>query len=285
MLTIGLILQITLATGCSTTQPEVITQVQTVISEVPVTVEVTTETIREMEVTRQVEIMRDVEVTRIIEIEVEIVVTATETPTPEASPTPSANPTITPTPTATATPTQTPIPTSTPDLGATATVQAYGSLTVAKGNGIYTVGTEILPGKWRSTGTREDCYWSRLDVNQNIIDNHFGLSGGTVNIRPSDYEVEFLDCGTWEYAEGEVLVLQDDASAPKGNGIYTVGLEIAPGRWESTGTQDDCYWARQTDTQDLIDNHFGNAGGTITIQPTDYEVVLWDCGTWEYRGQ
>ncbi|MEZ4519495.1 MAG: hypothetical protein R3C44_22580 [Chloroflexota bacterium] len=267
-------------TSCSSQEPEVVTEIQTVIAEVPVTVEVTVETVREAEVTREVE------VTRVVEL----VVTATHTSTPENSPTPSATATIAPTPTETATPTvtptptNTPVPTSTPDLSATATVEAYGSLAAPKGNGIFTVGTEILSGKWRSTGTREDCYWARYDSNQNILDNHFGWAGGTVNIRPSDYEVEFLDCGTWDYVENEVLVLQGDASEPKSDGIYTVGLEIAPGRWQSTGSQDNCYWARLTANQDIIDNHYGNAAA-VTVRPNDYEVVFWDCGVWEYLGQ
>lgn len=72
-------------------------------------------------------------------------------------------------------------------------------LTAPRGDGFYTVGDEIAAGKWRSTGTGDDCYWERLDANQEILDNHFGSAGGTVTIRPSDYEVRFEDCGQWEY--------------------------------------------------------------------------------------
>lgn len=105
-----------------------------------------------------------------------------------------------------------------------------------------------------------------------------------MNIRPTDHEVEFDDCGTWEYVENEVPVLQGTAVDPKGDGFYTVGLEIAPGRWESTGTGDSCYWARLDGNQNLLDNHFGNAGGSITVRPTDYEIEFNECGTWQYAG-
>ncbi len=105
-----------------------------------------------------------------------------------------------------------------------------------------------------------------------------------MNIRATDYEVEFNDCGTWTYVENEVKVLQENAAEPKGTGFYTVGVEIVPGRWQSTGTGDGCYWARLDGNQNLIDNHFGNAGGTITIGQNDYEVEFNDCGTWEYQG-
>lgn len=67
------------------------------------------------------------------------------------------------------------------------------------GNGFFTVGVEIGPGLWRSTGTGDGCYWARLNSNQGILDNHFGNAGGTVRIRSTDFEVEFDDCGTWEY--------------------------------------------------------------------------------------
>ena len=43
------------------------------------------------------------------------------------------------------------------------------------------------------------CYWASLDANENIIDNHYGLAGGIVVIRVSDYEVAFAGCGVWEY--------------------------------------------------------------------------------------
>ena len=77
--------------------------------------------------------------------------------------------------------------------------RAAAELTAPKGSGFFTVGVEIAPGKWQSTGTGSGCYWARLDANQDILGNHFGDAGGTVTIRSSDYEVQFTDCGTWEF--------------------------------------------------------------------------------------
>lgn len=276
-----LVLVIVLA-NCSASEPETVIVKETLIAEIPVTVMVTEQVTVEkiVEVTRDVEVTREVEVTRIVELPV----TVTPTSTPVNTPTPSNTPTITPTPSNTPTSTATPTPTATPNLAQTATVEAYGELAAPKRNGFYTVGIEILPGKWRSNGKGNSCYWARLDANQDILGNHFGTAGGTVNIRPTDIEVEFDDCGIWEYVENEEKVLQDDASDPKGNGFYTVGVEIAPGRWQSTGTNDNCYWARLDSNQNIIANHFGNAGGMVTISPNDYEVEFNDCGTWEYQG-
>lgn len=152
------------------------------------------------------------------------------------------------------------------------------------GDGFHLVGSEIKPGKWHSTGTGTSCYWARYDSNQNILDNHFGLAGGTVNVRPTDYEVEFNRCGMWEYVELAAKVLLPNAAEPKGDGFYTVGVEIVSGRWRSTGTGTSCYWARLDSYQDILDNHFGQSGGTVTIRDTDYEAEFHGCGTWVFLG-
>ena len=69
--------------------------------------------------------------------------------------------------------------------------------TTIKESGIYMVGIQISPGRWKSMGSDDSCYWERRDINQEIIDNHFGYAGGTVTIRETDYEVSFEDCGIW----------------------------------------------------------------------------------------
>ena len=269
-----------ISVACATAEPETVTIRETVVAELPVTVEVTVE--NRVEGPVEVEVTRQVEVTRLVEVEVPV--TVTFTPTPLNTPTPSNTPTVTPTPSQTPTATASPTATATPDLSATATIEAYGVLAAPKGNGFHTVGQEILPGKWRSSGSGAGCYWARLDANQGLLDNHFGLAGGTVNIRANDYEVEFNGCGTWTYVEDELPVLTETAADPKGDGFYTVGVEITPGRWESTGTGDGCYWARLDGNQNILDNHFGSAGGSITIRPNDYEIEFNGCGTWEFAG-
>jgi hypothetical protein len=94
-----------------------VTVIHTAIAEVPVTVEVTNEVIKEVtkevEVTRSIEVTRNVEVTRIVEV----IVTPTATEGPSPTPTNTATPTITPS----LTPTYTPTPTNTPTITPTFT--------------------------------------------------------------------------------------------------------------------------------------------------------------------
>lgn len=85
--------------------------------------------------------------------------------------------------------------------------------------------------------------------------------------------------------QGEARAAAAVLTEPKGDGLWTVGLEIAPGRWRSSGTGDDCYWQRSPDgnPDDIIDNHFGLAGGTVTIREGE-EFETEDCGVWEFVG-
>jgi hypothetical protein len=57
-------------------------------------------------------------------------------------------------------------------------------------------------------------------------------------------------------------------------------VEISAGTWESQGIDDFCYWERLDRNQNIIDNYLGQAGGSATIQPIDYEFHASDCGEW-----
>ena len=121
------------------------------------------------------------------------VVTATHSPTPKFTAT------ITLTPTNTATPTKTPTETPSPNLTQTQEAEDFAKLITNKYSGFFLVNVDIAPGSWRSTAGQESCYWARLSKTGDILDNHYGNSGGTVFIRASDYEVNFDGCGEWNY--------------------------------------------------------------------------------------
>lgn len=151
-------------------------------------------------------------------------------------------------------------------------------ITAPKMDGFYIVGIEISSGKWLSDRPGDGCYWAKLDKNQVIIEQYFGHAG-LITIEPEVYEIMMDQCGTWEFT-----IPQDDVTAPKVDGYYIVGIEIAAGKWESNGTGAECYWARIAVTQSVIENHDGLAGGTMIIQPGDYMVEMEGCGTWEFAG-
>ena len=84
-------------------------------------------------------------------------------------------------------------------MAQTATAEAWARLIEPKGDGFYLINIDIAPGIWRSTGTGDSCYWAVTDRTGDIIDNHFGMAGGTAYIPATGFQVEFDDCGIWEY--------------------------------------------------------------------------------------
>lgn len=118
----------------------------------------------------------------LVEQTVEVPVTVTPSPTPLF------------TPTVTLTASRTPIPSNTPRPTAT-----EDPTRTTKYDGYYLVGPEISSGLWRSTGQGDSCYWELTTRTGDIIDNHFGMSGGTMYIPATAFQARLQDCGPWEF--------------------------------------------------------------------------------------
>jgi len=146
-----------------------------------------------------------------IQARVEQTVTVfTEVPSATPYPTYTSYPSLTPDPTytpliviVTTTATKTPRFTSTTTGTPTETMMPTATLDHTKEDkppGFYLVGSEISPGIWRSLGSSDSCYWSITTKTGSIIKNHFGMSGGTMYITESAFQVQLdEDCGNWTY--------------------------------------------------------------------------------------
>jgi hypothetical protein len=174
-------------------------------------------------------------------------------------------------------------------LAAAATVAALGttrteSQTPTFKDGVYLVNQEIPPGTYRSDPNVKggSCYWKRSAEGDDILNNDITLPGALVTIQPSDYQFESRGCGPWtmlDMAALPVLPIEQQA-APKIDGHYIVGVDMAPGLWWSDGKSSRCYWERANSTQDINDNYRGYGGGAVLIRPTDFEFYASNCGTW-----
>jgi len=95
--------------------------------------------------------------------------------------------------------------TSTLDITKTVTVTAPPPPSVPKTtmetDGTYRVGTDIVPGTYRS-GT-SDCYWARLNsLNEtHIIDSNISTGPQAVMIQPSDRAFLTHSCQPWQKAD------------------------------------------------------------------------------------
>ncbi len=72
---------------------------------------------------------------------------------------------------------------------------------------------------------------------------------------------------------------------PHGNGVYQVGVSIAPGTWRAIPDRNSfCYWARRKYDGILLSEHYGPPGGEIFIHETDFEVEFDHCGVFVFMG-
>lgn len=223
-------------------------------------------------------------------------------PTPEASddpsPTPTDEPDVTNTPAeATSTPvpptatdpptaTLTPAPpTATPEPSPTPTPSAF-----TFGEGVKIVGENVPPGIYRSTGPGgglfDSCYWERLSgfggTLDEIVANEFADYRQVVEIKGSDAGFNSEGCGEWT---DDLSPITAEPTAPFGDGVWIVGVDIAPGTWQSETPPDgSCYWERMSgfggELDDIIANEFTESQQVVTIQPGDVGFKSDGCGTW-----
>ena len=79
--------------------------------------------------------------------------------------------------------------------------------TTMETDGTYRVGTDIVPGTYRSAGPSpegaSDCYWARLNsLNEtHIIDSNISTGPQVVMIQPSDRAFVTHSCQPWQKAE------------------------------------------------------------------------------------
>lgn len=155
----------------------------------------------------------------------------------------------------------------------------------AFGTGTHLVTTDIPPGRYRSVNAASgSCYWARLRNTSGsataIIANDIGAGPRLVEIVASDAAFESNRCGLWTEVSGPVTT---SVTAPFGDGVYLVGVDIQPGVWRSNGTGPGCYWARLRNLRgegDVIENVTGAAPALVAIGPTDLAFKANRCGTW-----
>lgn len=129
--------------------------------------------------------------------------------------------------------------------------------------GTYVVGSEIEPGFYRSSR-----YWSRLDANQDIIDNDLVWGDGwtLVEIKSSDKYIEFSGVA---YALEDMPVL-DPIAEGFTEGSYLVGVDIQPGTYRINAEGDSmAYGSRLACDRDILDNDLNSGSVILTVKSSD----------------
>ena len=159
-----------------------------------------------------------------------------------------------------------------------------------KGDGTFTVGSDIQPGTYKSSGNDDGmCYWERekdaKGTDDSILANDNVTGSSYVTITKTDKFFKSTDCKDW------YPVSADRGAAPKstvsGDGMYKVGTDIVPGTYSSAGG-DTCYWERTKDALHGLESIKANDNPTgkavVTIAGTDAYFKSQGCDTWKKSG-
>jgi hypothetical protein len=154
-------------------------------------------------------------------------------------------------------------------------------------DGVWTVGVDVEPGTYRPVADASgDCYWAVLVSGSNggdIVANSIG--GGRPVVTLADgQDFETNRCGGWAKINLERLMADADPATSIGDGMWTVGLDIAAGTWRpAQPAGGDCYWAvlaGGTNADEIIDNGLGGGRPAVTVSRGQvFEVSR--CGTWQ----
>lgn len=228
-----------------------------------------------------------------------IVVTKLVTPTNTAEPSSTPTPKNTPTPQATAVPLSAYISNPQKVIEILSTPENYKGQFVKfllQPSGSIFVKNKEIPGYFAvfpNQRTGFDVFPITNDKSDETVDlekNGFAWAYGAIseNIKFK----YFKDSAYYTFTLHEmsqILILHqeiiDPLLWPKEDGLYEVNKDIAPGYWIASEdiTTDGCYWARINRSGNIIQNHYGVAGITVYISPSDTVVQFDGCGTMYYR--
>lgn len=149
------------------------------------------------------------------------------------------------------------------------------------GDGTWAVGVQIAAGTYQTAGG-SSCYWERdSDLTgsaSSILANGNTIGHVVVTILSTDKGFQTQGCGTWA-----PLPAAGAHATTFGDGIWAVGINIAPGSYSAPGGSS-CYWETDSDltgnASSIVAN--GNPRGpvTLTIPGTDKGFQTQGCGTW-----
>ncbi|MFC5722123.1 hypothetical protein ACFP1Z_18315 [Streptomyces gamaensis] len=160
------------------------------------------------------------------------------------------------------------------------------------GNGTFRVGSDIKPGTYRSVGNKAGCYWERAKdatgdmdavlANDNVVGTTY------VTVADSDKVFKTSSCKSWELVKADAPADTAPKAQLSGNGMYKVGVDIAPGTYRAEGNKSGCYWERdknalhESDSVEANDNVTGSAVVTVTSQDAYFKTQ--GCADWKKTG-
>ncbi len=147
------------------------------------------------------------------------------------------------------------------------------------GDGTYLVGSDIGPGRYRSTDTVGGCIWQRLsDFSGEESALITARDTQIADIDPADTGFHSSGCGTWS----SDLTQGGEPAREFSDGTHLVGIDIEHGRYQSTGEAGGCTWERLRDFSGAESAVISaGEGHWVTIAPADSGFHSAGCGAWQ----
>ena len=150
------------------------------------------------------------------------------------------------------------------------------------GDGLYLIGSEIAPGRYRTTSATDDCEWamfrSAFGPDSRSTDGTFATGRSLTVVDISDRDIGFSSsgCGEWT-ADLTPIVTPGE---PFGGGTFLVGSEVAPGRYYATSALDSCRWAFMFDFTRTLSSTERGTLPIVDVEPSHAGFASAGCGTW-----
>ena len=150
------------------------------------------------------------------------------------------------------------------------------------GDGAWFVGSEVEPGRYRTTPPTEECEWGYIGAGGYRDDSWFSSFAMAIAVIEADDAV-FVSggCGEWSRIAAP-LAEQGEAI---GDGAWLVGSEVAPGRYRAGEDADGCRWelAERAGASILPPGsrqplRYGRGLTIVDIKPDDFSFSTGGCG-------
>ena len=118
------------------------------------------------------------------------------------------------------------------------------------GDGVWLVGPEVAPGRYRAGPDTEGCGWLRLsgftgeriEGTEASFPKDMTTVGATNIVDIGEGDVGFISDGCGEWTAD--LTPRITPGQPFGDGTFLVGAEILPGRYRAPSPTEECQWLR-----------------------------------------
>lgn len=181
--------------------------------------------------------------------------------------------------------------TEAPAEEAAAPEPAAPSGTTLPGEGTFVVGSEMKPGLWKGIDASSG-YWARLrnasgELESIIANDNVGSGNAYVQVGRGDKYFEAN--GFSEWVKMPAKPSGPKASSFPGEGMYMVGVDIAPGTYRAT-SDGSGYWARLKNASGELggiianDNVLSSTSTIVEISPGDAFFETNGFGQWKKAG-